>query len=111
MKIGEGKLREIVRQVILKESRVGRNLDSDIQTHGIDWVLEKGGRDLAAVYLSLPVEVPIEEVMRKMRLVKGALRAAPADVYESDPSALEAAMRQVGLGGSDPRGPSTGGWM
>jgi hypothetical protein len=108
MRITESQLRKIVREEILGESAAGGKLARDIAKNGLEWAVEKWGPDIAAVYLSLPVDMPIERVARKLNVVRAELGKlggdiTPAEAYESDDnhyhSNLRTAIRTAMLSG------------
>ena len=98
-RLTESRIRKIIREEILRESS-GNRLMNDIMNFKLQRHVKRWGPDIAAVYLSLPVDMSIEKVARKLRAVRESLGSmSPAEAYEIDPAALRDAIRSAGLSG------------
>jgi len=73
-------------------------LMKDVVKYAYTDALMEWGADVVAVYFSLPVDMEISKVARKMKAVQKALGTiTPAEAYERNDNLLRDAIRSAGL--------------
>lgn len=109
MRITEMQLRNAIKKALNEQTQSSQNagpkLLTDVQEMGVENAFQKYGADVMAIYLMLPVDLPILTVKRKMSAVQKELKISghesPAAMYEDAGlrSALLDAIYAVGLAG------------
>ena len=112
MKITLTQLRRIIKEEVSKEineakppratlDTLGPQLRAEIISSGKEDLLAKYGADVAATWLSLPIDLPVDKVAKKIKSVQKALGGSPAEAYETNEgiAALLDAIEAAGLSG------------